>query len=86
MANKTVDSMTNGAPLVATDEFYITRSPYGVGDDRKIAASALAAFVVLTGAADPNGVVTGAIGQIYTQVSGGAVTIWVNTTGGTVWV
>jgi hypothetical protein len=40
----------------------------------------------LTGSVDPNGVVTGAQGQIYTQVSGGTAVLWINTTGGTVWV
>lgn len=39
----------------------------------------------LTGTGDPNGVTSGALGQIYTQVVGGAVTIWVNTDGGTTW-
>jgi len=40
----------------------------------------------LTGSANPNGTTSGAIGQIYTQVVGGAVTIWVNTDGGSTWV
>lgn len=39
----------------------------------------------LTGAVDPNGVVTGAKGQIYTQVAGAVTTIWVNIDGGTTW-
>ncbi len=39
----------------------------------------------LTGATDPNGVVAGVLGQIYTQVNGG-VTVWVNVDGGTTWV
>lgn len=86
MANKNVDSMTNGAPLVATDEFYIARSPYGVGDDRKMAAADVAQYVVLTGAADPNGVVTGYIGQLYTQVAGGNAILWTNVDGVTTWV
>jgi hypothetical protein len=39
----------------------------------------------LTGSVDPNGSVTGALGQIYTQVVGSSTTIWVNTNGGTAW-
>ena len=39
----------------------------------------------LTGSVNPNGTVTGAIGQIYTQVVGQVTTIWVNTDGGTTW-
>lgn len=39
----------------------------------------------LTGAVDPNGVVNGVLGQVYTQVVGAAVTIWVNTDGVTAW-
>lgn len=86
MANKTVNSMTDGAPLVASDEFYIARSPFGVGDDRKMSATNVAKYVVLTGSANPNGSVTGYIGQIYTQVVGTAVTIWTNVNGATQWV
>ena len=40
----------------------------------------------LTGTTDPNGVVTGSIGQVYTQVVGVVVTVWVNVDGGTTWV
>ncbi len=40
----------------------------------------------LTGAIDPNGVQTGVIGQIYSQVVGTAVTLWTNVDGATQWV
>ena len=39
----------------------------------------------LTGAVDPNGVVTGKQGQIYTQVTGGTSTLWTNMDGATTW-
>ena len=48
--------------------------------------SLITASLPLTGSVDPNGAVTGAVGQIYVQVSGGVATIWVNTTGLQVWV
>jgi hypothetical protein len=88
MANKTVDSLTAATSGLLTDEFYLTRSPYGVGDDRKITLANLIATLHPTGAGDPNGVVTALYaGQLYTQVSGGVVTNWNATTaGGTVWV
>lgn len=38
MASKPVHEMTNGAPLLRTDEFYVARSPFGVGDDRRMPA------------------------------------------------
>jgi hypothetical protein len=41
----------------------------------------------LTGAVDPNGVVTGILGQIYTEIPGdGSATLWINTDGATTWV
>ena len=88
MANKTVDSMTAATSGLLTDEFYLTRSPFGVGDDRKISLASLIATLHPTGAVDPNGVVTALyVGQLYTQVVGGVITNWNATTaGGTVWV
>ncbi len=40
----------------------------------------------LTGVSNPNEVVTGIVGQVYTQVVGAEVTVWTNTNGGTAWV
>lgn len=40
----------------------------------------------LTGAADPNGSVSGVLGQLYSQVVGSAVTIWTNVDGATTWI
>lgn len=40
----------------------------------------------LTGATDPNGSVSGTIGQVYSQVVGTAVTLWTNVDGATQWV
>lgn len=54
------------------------------GTTKNVPASV--ALVTLTGIVDPNGVVTGQQGQIYTQISGGVAKLWINTTGGTVWV
>lgn len=39
----------------------------------------------LTGSVDPNGTVTGTLGQIYTQVVGSVTNIWVNIDGATAW-
>ena len=39
----------------------------------------------LTGASNPNGVLTAIIGTVYTQVVGAVVTVWVNTDGATAW-
>lgn len=40
----------------------------------------------LTGAIDPNGAVSGVVGQLYSQVVGTAVTLWTNVDGSTQWV
>jgi hypothetical protein len=53
---------------------------------RKLGITTSTGLGTLTGATDPNGSVTGTIGQVYTQVVGTAVTVWVNVDGGTTWV
>jgi hypothetical protein len=80
MAAEKISNLPVATSVAAADLFAIVQ-----GGVTKQAASSLM-LPTLTGSADPNGSVTGAVGQIYTQVSGGLVTIWVNTTGSTVWV
>lgn len=41
MADSTIHALTNGAPALATDEFVVTRTPFGAGDDRRLPLSAL---------------------------------------------
>ena len=45
MAGKNVHEMDNGAPVVGTDELYLTRAPYGIGDDRRVSLYDLAPFI-----------------------------------------
>lgn len=57
MANSPVNGFSSGAPAALTDLFYTVKSPFGVGDDRKLtvqetydAINVLAAAAALTGA------------------------------------
>jgi len=45
MSGKNVHEMDTGAPALATDELYATRSPYEVGDDVKLSMQDVADFV-----------------------------------------
>jgi len=45
MAGKNIHEMDNGAPGLATDELYLTRSPYDIGDDFRMSLADLATFI-----------------------------------------
>ncbi len=80
MAAAKISALPAATAISAADVFALVQG----GVTKKVAASVV--LPVLTGSSDPNGSVTGSVGQIYTQVSGGVATLWINTTGGTVWV
>lgn len=87
---------------IVTDTLTLLRSQEGTGQRAIVVGDRIAATITvkslsdieslittslpLTGSVDPNGAVTGAVGQLYIQVSGGVATIWINTTGLQVWV
>lgn len=80
MANAKISALPAATAVGNTDLFAIVQG----GVTKKATASLV--LPTLTGAVDPNGVVTGSQGQIYTQITGGTATLWINTTGGTVWL
>ena len=41
MADSTIHALTNGAPALPTDEFVVTRSPFGAGDDRRLSLATI---------------------------------------------
>jgi hypothetical protein len=80
MANAKISALPAATAVASTDLLAIVQG----GVTKKATASLI--LPTLTGSADPNGSVTGVQGQIYTQISGGTATLWINTTGGTVWI
>lgn len=52
MADKTVHALTDGATPADTDEFYVARSPFSTGDDRKLTYAEVKAAILTAGAAD----------------------------------
>ncbi len=85
MADSPVNGFANGFPVLATDILYLARSPFAVGDDRKITALQLKSFVIPSGALDPNVTVTGLLRQLYVQEAFGFTALWMNTDGVTAW-
>ena len=80
MADVKISALPAAASIGSADVFPIVQS----GVTKKVAASVLR--TPLTGATDPNGLVTAAVGTIYTQVTGGTATLWINVDGATAWV
>jgi hypothetical protein len=82
-------SALGAAPAIAnaTQLLVLASVAPGPVTNYKATPNQFAQYVVKTGAVNPNGVVSGYAGQLYTEVPGdGTAQLWINVDGGTTWV
>lgn len=76
MADSPVHGLSDGGAVAASDEFYITRSPYTVGDDFKITGTEIAATAPVQSVFGRTGAVVAATNDYsFAQLSGKPTTL-----------